>query len=134
MDEAAALLGHHYAIEGRVVQGAGRGRTLGFPTANLETANELIPPNGVYATFAQVDAVVHRSITNIGVRPTFGGAARTIETHLLDPTPDLYGRAVRLSFVQRLRDERRFESADALVDQIVADRRRATVRFDRLSL
>jgi riboflavin kinase/FMN adenylyltransferase len=135
VDEAAALLGHHYAIDGRVVEGAGRGHRLGFPTANLETANELIPPNGVYATFAQMDAFIHRSITNIGVRPTFGaGGPRSIETHLLDPTADLYGRTIHLSFVQRLRDERQFESADALVAQIALDRQHAGALFDRLSL
>ncbi|HXH24479.1 MAG TPA: riboflavin kinase, partial [Vicinamibacterales bacterium] len=76
-------------------------------TANLRTENELIPPHGVYATTATVDGVVHAGITNIGVRPTFGDSEPTIETHLLRFSGDLYGRRIRLGFVQRLRDERR---------------------------
>src|SRR6201991_813674 len=82
MDEAAALLGHHFFIDGTVTRGAGRGRELGFPTANICTENELVPPSGVYATLVTVDGVVPRSITNIGVRPTFGDFDRqVIETH-----------------------------------------------------
>ena len=77
VDEAGALLGHPYAIDGTVVEGARRGRELGFPTANLDTANELIPPHGVYATTVQLGSVIHPAITNIGVRPTFGDAERT---------------------------------------------------------
>src|SRR6185295_4049121 len=72
VDEAGALLGHHYFIDGTVTRGAGRGRELGFPTANTQTANELVPPTGVYATTATVLGVVYPSITNIGMRPTFG--------------------------------------------------------------
>src|SRR4029079_4277415 len=72
VDEAGALLGHHYFIDGIVVHGAARGREIGFPTANLETRNELLPPAGVYATTASVNGVTHPSVTNIGTRPTFG--------------------------------------------------------------
>jgi riboflavin kinase / FMN adenylyltransferase len=136
VDEAGALLGHGYFIDGEVVRGAERGRLLGFPTANLRTENELVPPNGVYATTAQIrDAVLHPSITNIGVRPTFGDVAeRVIETHLLDVNRELYGERLRLGFVQRLRDERAFESVDLLRAQIEADRQRARALFERMSL
>jgi riboflavin kinase/FMN adenylyltransferase len=104
MDEAGALLGHQYYIDGRVVPGAHRGRGLGFPTANLETENELLPPNGVYATMTTIDGIIHPSIT------------------------------VRLGFVQRLRDERKFADVDALREQIEADRRRAERLFAQLSV
>jgi riboflavin kinase/FMN adenylyltransferase len=153
VDEAGALLGHHYAIDGTVVEGAKRGRELGFPTANLSSMNELIPPNGVYATALTIDGSVHPSVTNIGRRPTFGDQlGTTVETHVINrfdsrragdggaplaqsqPTFDLYGKAVRLAFVQRLRDERKFPDIEALQEQIAADVRRATRLFDRLSV
>ena len=135
MDEAGALLGHQYYIDGRVVPGAHRGRGLGFPTANLETENELLPPNGVYATMTTIDGIIHPSITNVGVRPTFGDTTKTmIEAYILGYEGDLYGRQVRLGFVQRLRDERRFEDVDALRAQIDADQRRAERLFTRLSV
>ena len=135
MDEAAALLGHPYYLDGLVVEGQRRGRELGFPTANLETSNELIPPNGVYATTLEVDGIVHAAMTNIGVRPTFGDDTRaSIETHVLGFDGDLYGRQVRLAFVQRLRDERRFDDVDGLKTQIEADKRRAERLFTRLSV
>jgi riboflavin kinase/FMN adenylyltransferase len=135
VDEAGALLGHHYAIDGLVIEGAKRGRELGFPTANLATANELLPPYGVYATTMIVEGTVYPSVTNIGMRPTFGEQqAVTVEAHVIGATLDLYGRPVRLAFVQRLRDERKFADIDALQQQIAADVRRATRLFDRLSV
>ena len=134
MDEAGALLGHPFYVDGQVVHGRGRGREIGVPTANLHTQNELIPPHGVYATTLTVDGIVRAGITNIGVRPTFGETDTSIETHLLGYTDDLYGKDVRLSFVQRLRDERRFPDVDALRAQIAADRQRAERLFDRLSV
>jgi riboflavin kinase / FMN adenylyltransferase len=135
VDEAAALLGHQYFIDGRVVRGAGRGRELGFPTANLETANEHLPPAGVYATLATIDGIVRPAVTNIGTRPTFGDADRTmIEAHVLGHDGDLYERTLRLSFVQRLRDERAFPDVDALREQIEADCRSAQRLFRRISL
>ena len=99
VDEAGALLGHHFFIDGTVVRGAGRGREIGVPTANLETANELIPPHGVYATTLTIDGIVHPSVTNVGLRPTFNTSPKTvIETHALDGDRDLYGqvRAARV--------------------------------------
>jgi len=135
VDEAGALLGHQYYVDGTVVRGDSRGRTIGFPTANLCTANELLPPNGVYATLATVGDIVHPSVTNVGLRPTVDQSGRvTIETHIFDFDRDLYNTSVRLAFVQRLRDERAFESLDALKAQIGADVARARVLFERLSL
>jgi riboflavin kinase / FMN adenylyltransferase len=135
VDEAGALLGHPYFVDGTVVEGARRGRELGCPTANLDVVNELVPPNGVYATTVQLGSVIHPSITNIGVRPTFGDTVqRVVETHVLGFEGDLYGAPVRLGFVQRLRDERAFESVEQLRAQIDADRQRARSLFERMSL
>ena len=135
VDEAGALLGHQYAIDGIVMHGDERGRTLGFPTANLCTENELLPPHGVYATTARVGSIVHPSVTNVGTRPTVDRSGRTVvETHIFDLDRDLYGQPLRIGFVQRLRDERAFESLDALRAQIDGDCRRARVLFARLSL
>jgi len=135
VDEAGALLGHHYFLDGTVVRGARRGREIGFPTANLQTANELLPPAGVYATTASVDGIEYPSVTNVGMRPTFGDVDRLqVETHLLDGARDLYDVNLRLSFVQRLRDERRFADVDALRAQIEADCRAARRLFGRISL
>jgi riboflavin kinase / FMN adenylyltransferase len=135
VDEAAALLGREYTIEGTVVPGDRRGRQIGFPTANLDTPNELVPPNGVYATLLMLDGVIHPAVTNVGVRPTFGDTyAAVVETHVLDLDGDLYGRHVRLAFVQRMRDERAFDGVAALREQIENDCRHARVLFDRLSL
>ena len=118
-----------------VTRGAGRGRELGFPTANVCTENELVPPSGVYATLVTIDGVVHPSITNIGFRPTFGDVDRqVIETHLFDVDRDLYDAPLRLSFVQRLRDERAFPDVDALRAQIDADCRVAQRLFGHISL
>jgi riboflavin kinase / FMN adenylyltransferase len=135
VDEAAALLGHPYVVEGVVVRGAQRGRTIGFPTANLCSENELMPPHGVYATNAIIDGIVMPSVTNIGTRPTVDSSGKTsVETHIFDLERDLYGATLRLAFVQRLRDERAFDSLDLLKSQIAADCARARVLFDRLSL
>ncbi|MBA2605101.1 MAG: bifunctional riboflavin kinase/FAD synthetase [Acidobacteria bacterium] len=135
VDEAGALLGHHYFVDGEVTRGAGRGRELGFPSANLTTDNELPPASGVYATTATVDGIVHASVTNIGMRPTFGDVDRpVIEVHIFDFDRDLYGTRLRLSFLQRLRDERMFPDTDALRAQIDADCRSARRLFGRISL
>ena len=135
VDEAGALLGHQYYIDGQVVAGDRRGRTIGFPTANLCTPNELPPPHGVYATTATIDGIVRPSVTNVGVRPTVDATGATVvETHVFDVDQDLYGKAIRIGFVQRMRDERRFDSIDALRSQIAADCDRARMLFERLSL
>jgi len=135
VDEAGALLGRHYFLDGVIVHGLQRGRLLGFPTANLETRNELLPPNGVYATLAHLDGVVYPAVTNVGVRPTFHQPSATvIETHLLDVDRDLYGQPMRVSFLQRIRDERTFDGVEALKAQIAADISRARALFDQISL
>jgi riboflavin kinase/FMN adenylyltransferase len=135
VDEAGALLGHQYFIDARVVPGDGRGRTIGFPTANLCTENELLPPHGVYATTTMVGGVVRASVTNVGTRPTVDQSGRTVvETHIFNLDQDLYDATLRVGFVQRLRDERTFDTLDALISQIAADCSRARVLFDRLSL
>jgi riboflavin kinase/FMN adenylyltransferase len=135
VDEAGALLGHHYFIDGLVVRGRARGREIGFPTANLATDNELLPPAGVYATMASVNGVAYPAVTNVGMRPTFGDVeGLQIETHLLEGGRDLYDARLRLSFVQRLRDERRFPDVDALRAQIEADCRAARRLFGHISL
>ena len=135
VDEAGALLGHQYFIDGTVVRGDQRGGTIGFPTANLSTENELLPPFGVYATTARVGGMVYPSVTNIGVRPTVDDSGRvSIETHIFNFDRDLYGATIRVGFVQRLREERTFESLDALKAQIAHDCHLARVLFERLSL
>ncbi len=135
VDEAAALLGHPYFVDGTVVPGSGRGRAIGFPTANLAVDNELLPPRGVYATLAILEGVSRPSVTNIGVRPTFGGDPHeVVETHVLEFAREVVGGRVRLAFVQRLRDERAFADASALAAQIAADSRQAARLFRRISL
>jgi riboflavin kinase/FMN adenylyltransferase len=135
VDEAAALLGHHYFIDGTVVHGDARGHSLGYPTANLQTANELLPPHGVYATAVSLGAANHPGITNVGVRPTFGaGLPTVIESFLFDFDGDLYGSAMRVWFMQRLRDERAFNTVEDLRAQINADCARARSLFERISL
>jgi riboflavin kinase/FMN adenylyltransferase len=135
MDEAGALMGHPYFMDGTVVRGRAKGREIGFPTANLATDNELLPPSGVYATTLQVEGTEHPSVTNIGVRPTFGEAGPVVvEAHVLGDPGDLYGKRVRLRFVQRLRDERTFPDVDALRAQIAADTRSAGRLFAKLTI
>ena len=135
VDEAGALLGHHYYIDGEVVVGAGRGRIQGCPTANLSTKNEVVPTNGVYAATIMLDGAIRPAVTNIGVRPTFGSdGERVIEAHLLDYDGDLYGKTLRLAFVQKLRDEQAFSTSGALQQQIFADCERARALFDSISL
>lgn len=120
--EAAELLGRYHQIKGRVVPGIGRGRELGFPTANLELESPcILPPTGVYAAYVYVGSARYAAALNIGLRPTFGASERTLEAHLLDFEGDLYGQQMLVQFVERLRDERRFPDADALRAQIARD-------------
>jgi len=135
VDEAAVLLGHHYFIDGTVVPGRRRGRELGFPTANLETANELLPPRGVYATVSGLGETILAGVTNIGLRPTFHDVTTTvIENHLFDFDRDIYGARLRVWFIRRVRDERTFDGPSSLVTQIRADCRAARALFGRVSL
>jgi riboflavin kinase/FMN adenylyltransferase len=121
VDEAGALLGRHYTIDGVVVHGDGRGRELGCPTANLDAGRALLPAYGIYVSLATVEGVTHPAVTSVGVRPTIGDNRLTVEAHLLDGAQDLYGKRLRLAFVSRLREERKFGSLDALKAQMTVD-------------
>ena len=118
---AAELLGREYAIAGTVEAGARRGRTIGFPTANLGGVPTLVPGTGVYAVRATVDGRTHPAAANVGPNPTFGDDARKIEVHLLDFNGDLYGKEMCVSFVRRLRDTRPFDGVGELVEQLGKD-------------
>jgi riboflavin kinase/FMN adenylyltransferase len=122
VSEAARLLGRPYRLAGEVLGGAQRGRQLGFPTANLAPpAQQVLPAHGVYAGLATVRGAVHRSVTNVGTRPTFGEEQPLIEVHLLDFAGELYGEQLAFDFVERVRATRRFESLEALRAQIADD-------------
>jgi len=129
---ARRMLGRPYGVEGRVVRGAERGVKLGFPTANIHPQNRVIPLNGVYVTAALIDGQWQRSVTNIGTRPTFESDATTsVETYVMNWSGDLYGDVVRVRFLRRLRDEKKFESLDQLRNQISADVNRTQGYFER---
>ncbi len=131
--EAWDLMERPYAAEGAVVHGAGRGATIGVPTANLPAGPDLLVPNGVYAARACVGGAGHDALVNVGVAPTFGPGARQIEVHLLGFAGTLYGARLRLLLVDRLRAEQRFPDAAALVAQIRRDRAAAEARFARIT-
>jgi riboflavin kinase/FMN adenylyltransferase len=118
---AEELLGRPFVVEGRVVKGDGRGRDLGFATANVEPQEVLIPAPGVYACVLRRDEHLLGAVTNVGRRPTFGPRAVGIEAHVFDFDANLYGERVRLAFLERIRDEKRFSGADELMAQIRAD-------------
>jgi riboflavin kinase / FMN adenylyltransferase len=127
---ARRMLGRPYGVEGPVVRGAERGRTIGFPTANLRPQNRVIPRQGVYVTATLIEGAWRRSVTNIGTRPTFErGGEPSVETFVIDWAGDLYGDVVRVRFLHRLRDERRFGSVEDLKRQIDYDLRRALRYF-----
>ena len=120
--EAAGLLGRPYVLRGEVVVGDKRGRSIGFPTANvLPDKDAVIPARGVYAGFVRFGEEEYAACTNVGVAPTFGRTESRIEAYLLDFKGDLYGRVVDVSFVKRIRDERRFSGVDELTEQIRRD-------------
>jgi riboflavin kinase/FMN adenylyltransferase len=122
MAEVNGCLGRLYCVNGPVIKGDQRGRTIGFPTANLAVWDELLlPGNGVYAAYAWAGGRRYASATNVGVRPTVDGLKLTVEAHILDFDEDIYGEDVRLEFVHRLRPEMKFASLDALKAQILTD-------------
>jgi len=122
MADVNGCLGRHYCLRGPVVKGDQRGRTIGFPTANLAVWDELLlPGNGVYATYAWVGGQRYRAATNVGTRPTVDGMKLTVEAYILDFNADIYGEEVRLEFVRRVRPEMRFGGLDELKAQIAAD-------------
>jgi riboflavin kinase/FMN adenylyltransferase len=128
---ARRMLGRPYGVEGRVVRGQKRGRTLGFPTANLRPQNRVIPRRGVYVTATLIEGSWRRSITNIGTRPTFEhGAEPSLETFVINWEGDLYGDVLRVRFLHRLRDEKRFGGVEELKRQIDRDLTRAVRCFE----
>lgn len=132
---ARRMLGRPYGVEGQIVRGDQRGRTIGFPTANLKPHNRVIPKYGVYATANLIDGVWRRSITNVGVRPTFEDVKEpSIESYIFDFDGDLYGDVLRVRFLYRIRDERKFGGIDELKDQIQKDTQNALDYFKRLGV
>lgn len=123
LDRAAAMLGRPFSILGTVEPGDHRGRELGFPTANLNPHNEVLPPEGVYAVRVAIDTELFGGAVNIGVRPTFADAQprRVLEVHILDFDRELYGQDIEVRFLSKLRDEQKFGSVDALQAQVAAD-------------
>ena len=132
---ARRLLGRSYRIDGQIVAGRGRGRKVTVPTLNLQSANPLLPADGVYLTRMSLDGgAVMDGVTNVGVRPTFDGIERTVETHLLADTPGVGDGTADLCFMRRLRDERRFPDAGTLKSQIAIDIATANKFFRRLKM
>lgn len=119
--EAQRYLGRYHFVSGRVASGHQRGRRLGFPTANIAPRTEVLPANGIYATFLQVGEQQWPGVTNVGVNPTFGDGPRTIESYVFDFAGDLYGESVKLFFVERIREERKFPTPETLVEQMKRD-------------
>jgi riboflavin kinase/FMN adenylyltransferase len=122
MRKVTKLMGRYFYLEGKIITSERRGRVLGFPTANLDIKpQQALPGNGIYATIAQVEGRHFPSATNVGTRPTFGTGEEMIETHLLDYKGNLYGKDIRVEFVQKIRDEERFPSSEELKAQIEKD-------------
>jgi riboflavin kinase/FMN adenylyltransferase len=122
MRKVTKLMGRHFYLEGKIITSEKRGRVLGFPTANLDIKpQQALPGNGIYATIAQVEGKHFHSATNIGVRPTFGTGEEMVETHLLNYKGNLYDKDIRIEFVQKIRDEKRFPSSEELKTQIEKD-------------
>ncbi|MEM7009831.1 MAG: bifunctional riboflavin kinase/FAD synthetase [Thermodesulfobacteriota bacterium] len=121
MEKAAKFLGYNFYIEGEVKEGERRGRQIGFPTANLNTDWDILPKVGVYATRAHIGDRALNSITNVGYRPTFGHNELLIETHIFDFSEDIYKKRLKVEFVDRVRDEQKFDGPDALIEQIKKD-------------
>lgn len=122
MEHVYVLAGQYFSLSGPVVSGVGRGRELSYPTANLNVdARQALPPYGVYATLAYIDNRAHQSLTSIGVRPTFDNGDRTIEVFILDYKGNLYGKELKVEFVERLRPEKKFATAEELKRQIAED-------------
>jgi riboflavin kinase/FMN adenylyltransferase len=123
LDEAAIALGRRYGVLGTVVPGEARGRQLGYPTLNVQSDSprKLLPPDGVYAVQVRTSHGTFGGMLNLGGRPTFGDAGRTVEAHLFDVSRDFYGDVVQVGFVARLRDTVRFDGLEALKAQLAAD-------------
>jgi riboflavin kinase/FMN adenylyltransferase len=127
-------LGRHHFISGRVIEGRRRGGDLGFPTANIAPRTEVLPLDGIYATVFHLGEQSLLSVSSIGVNPTFGSGPRTVESYIFDFNRDIYGAAVRLSFIKRIREERKFSSVSDLVTQIHVDVESAEEIFRELKI
>lgn len=130
ISKANKYLGRNFSLEGTVTEGEKRGRILGFPTANLKTDWDLLPKPGVYITQCHLEDSIHKSITNIGFRPTFGKNSLLIESHIFDFNSEVYGKKLRVEFLSRLRDEKKFEGIDELKKAISNDVEAANKYFD----
>jgi riboflavin kinase/FMN adenylyltransferase len=125
MKRATALIGRLFSLQGRVTAGDRRGASLGYPTVNLDVEpKQALPADGVYATWVCIDDQAYQSMTNIGWRPTFNGRGRTVETYIVNYEGSLYGQELRIDFVERLRDEKRFDRVEELKKQVAEDVRR----------
>ncbi len=124
VEEAGTMLGRPYSLSGVVTRGDGRGTRLTYPTANLAINNhvKLVPQGGVYAVDCQLRNEVYRGMANIGIKPTFGGLNKTLEIHLIDFDGNIYGEQIKISFLKRLRDERKFNSEIQLIEQLTKDK------------
>ncbi len=122
MEKVHNLVGHPFSLHGRVTPGAGRGAELGFPTANLDVdPQKALPVDGIYATRAYIDSQTYQSVTNIGKRPTFGDSQRLVEVYILNYHSNLYNHELKIDFIQRLRNEKRFATVEELKRQITKD-------------
>ncbi len=130
VDGARSLLGRYHFVSGRVVIGHQRGRDLGFPTANISSRTEVLPADGIYATLLHLGERTLWSVSSVGLNPTFGAGPRTIESHILNFHEDIYGAHVKLAFVKKIRDEKKFASTDELANQIRGDVASAQVIFE----
>lgn len=125
--------GSPYTVTGTVIHGNHLGRKLGFPTANLEIkqGNTVLPSSGVYAVLVTLDGIIFSGMANIGIRPTFGGKTLTVEVHIFDLSKDLYGAIVEVSFIDRIRDEKKFTDLELLINQLKNDQRITKELIDR---
>ena len=122
MRRVHSFIGRPFNLHGRIIAGVGRGMELGFPTANLKVApQQALPPDGVYVTWAYIGDITYQSMTNIGHRPTFDGGERTVEVYVLDYHGELYGQELRIDIIERLRSEKKFDTADELKKQVAED-------------
>lgn len=134
VSEVEALLGRYHFLSGRVVSGHRRGRELGFPTANISSRTEVLPADGIYATLLSLGERRLLSVSSVGLNPTFGPGLRTVESYILNFCEDIYGAPVKLAFVKRLREEKKFDSVEALTAQIHQDVSDAEAVFHALKI
>jgi riboflavin kinase/FMN adenylyltransferase len=135
MEKVRTLTGRYFSLHGRVIHGEGRGEGLGFPTANLNISpGQSLPPDGVYAALAHANGHTYPSMSNIGRNPTFGDNERSVEAYLFDYGGDLYGHELKVDFVARLRDEKKFTSADDLKQQVAEDVKKGKAILDKMGV